>query len=79
MTLLSQVLHAVAHTPELKRPHTVVTFDVWVEYPGSGWYEMCENAGVPGYDGVNPAWAWELDDVLCCSRDTRCGERAVHS
>lgn len=36
-------------------------FDFWVECPGTGWYEMCELAGFPDYDGVHAAWAIELD------------------
>jgi hypothetical protein len=35
------------------------TFDFWVETPGTGWYSMC--LGDPGFDGVNPAVAIELD------------------
>lgn len=37
------------------------TFDFWVEHPGTGWYSMCQESGFPGYDGINPAVAIELD------------------
>lgn len=36
-------------------------FDLWIETPGTGWYEMCLMAGLPDYDGTHPAWAAELD------------------
>jgi hypothetical protein len=36
-------------------------FDFWIEHPGTGWYEMCQEAGYDGYDGEHPAWAVELD------------------
>ena len=76
--ILSLVVNAVAGSPACwtlaqchergfyPRAHTCpdhATFDIWVERPGSGWYEMCQRAGFPGYDGIHPAWAIELDDA----------------
>lgn len=66
MHLLPIIVWAVAGSPALwtrdDRPTpTVAVFDMWVETPGTGWYDMCQSAGAPGYDGVNPAIALELD------------------
>lgn len=36
-------------------------FDLWIETPGSGWYQMCQEADTYGYDGVHAALAVELD------------------
>ncbi len=75
--LLTLVVNAVAGSPALwtlsrcnergfhPKAHICpdhAIFDVWIERPGSGWYEMCQDAGLPGYDGVHPAWALELDE-----------------
>lgn len=43
-------------------PDTAI-FDLWVEHPGTGWYEMCQHAEhSPDYDGVHRVWAAELEE-----------------
>jgi hypothetical protein len=37
------------------------TFDIWLETPGTGWYDLMVECGQA--DGTNPAWAIELQDA----------------
>ena len=74
--ILSLVVWAVTNSPACwtleqchehgfyPRAHTCpdhATFDVWLERPGSYWYDMLTEQGLA--DGVNPAWAIELDQT----------------
>lgn len=80
LRILQLAVHGVYHSPacwplsEFKKQgyeepkHHIcpdhAEFEVWIESPETGWYEMCQNLGwgYLGYDGTSKAFAVELEE-----------------